>query len=62
MRFSIDAILASRFVPIRFRAGGNLERHGPDISTGGSVTGTKEAELTARLARFARVSAAEIFE
>lgn len=59
MRFSIDAILASKFVPTRFR-GGNSERHGPDISTGGS--GTKEAEVTARLARFARVSAAEIFE
>lgn len=59
MRFSFDAILASRFLPARFRAGGELEKHGPDISN--SATQTKETELTARLARFARVTVSDVF-
>lgn len=58
MPFSFDAVLASRLVPARFRASGNLEKHGPDISS----SATKEAELTARLARFARVPALKLFE
>lgn len=60
MVFSFDVILASRLVPARFRAGGKLEKHGPDISQ--SVTQVKEAEVTARLARFARVPVSAVFE
>ncbi|KAH0831975.1 Mg-transporting ATPase [Lanmaoa asiatica] len=57
MRFSFNAILTSRLVPARFRAGTKWEKHGPDISKG-----TKEAELTVRLARFARIPVSEVFE
>lgn len=60
MPLSFDVILASRLVPARFRAGAKLEKHGPDIPK--SVTQVKEAELTARLARFARVPVSEVFE
>ena len=60
MRFSFDAILASRLVPAYFRAGGKSEKHGPDISK--SATQTKEAELTVKLARLARVPVSEVFE
>jgi Mg2+-importing ATPase len=60
MRFSFDAVFASTLVPARFRAPGELEKHGPDIAN--SVTQTKETELTARLARFARVTVSDVFE
>lgn len=60
MRFSFDAILASTLLPARFRAGGKLEKHGPDISKSG--TQTKEAEITARLARLAHVPVSDVFE
>lgn len=60
MRFSFDTILTSRLVPARIRAGGNLDKHGPDISK--SATRTKEAELTAKLARLARVPVSELFQ
>lgn len=59
MRFSFDAILASNFIPARFRAGGKLEKHGPDISK--SAIHTKEAEITVKLAQFARVPVSDIF-
>lgn len=60
MQLSFDAILASKLVPSRFRVGGTLEKHGPDISK--STTQTREAELTAKLARLARVPVSEVFK
>ncbi|KAG6377002.1 Mg-transporting ATPase [Boletus reticuloceps] len=51
----IDAILAS--LPARFRVGSKFQKHGPDISTQ-----TKEAEITAKLARLARVPVSDVFE
>ncbi|KAF8546738.1 Mg-transporting ATPase [Imleria badia] len=59
MRFSFDTIRASSLLPARFRAGGKLEKHGPDISK--SATQTKEAEIAARLARFAHVPVSDVF-
>ncbi|KAF8443023.1 Mg-transporting ATPase [Boletus edulis BED1] len=57
MRFSFDAILAS--LPARFRVGSKFQKHGPDISIS---TQTKEAEITAKLARLARVPVPDVFE
>ncbi|KIJ07693.1 hypothetical protein PAXINDRAFT_173345 [Paxillus involutus ATCC 200175] len=78
MRFSCDAIFASRLIPTRFRAVGKSEKHGPDISSRGSEGSdlspstakpaapdgnqTREDELTARLARFAQVPVSTIFQ
>jgi len=60
MRFSFDAILASRFVPARFRTGRTLEKDGPDIPQ--SAAQTKENEITLRLARLACIPVSDVFE
>ncbi|KAG9315865.1 Mg-transporting ATPase [Chiua virens] len=54
MRFSFKAVLPSGLVPTRFRT----ERHGPDISK----SQTKDAEITAKLARLARVPVLQVFD